>query len=78
MKKLDYDSPQLILLKKWIEKGGVAKVDEKEVTGEKDTPINCNLKLFLDMDKSRDAKLLQGLASFTLPPFNHILINHLS
>jgi hypothetical protein len=52
-------------------------VNNKLVNG-KDTPINSELKLCLDMNKSKDVQLLKDLAPFSLPPFDYISIDDIS
>jgi hypothetical protein len=44
----------------------------------KDTPINSQLKLKLEMNKSKDVQLLKDLAPFALPPFDRIDIRDIS
>jgi hypothetical protein len=45
---------------------------------EKNTPINSELKLGLEMYKSKDVQLLKDLAPFALPPFDLIDIRYIS
>jgi hypothetical protein len=44
----------------------------------KDTPINSELELYLDMNKSKNVQLLKYLAPFALPPFDYIIIRNIS
>jgi hypothetical protein len=44
----------------------------------KDTPIDSQLRLELDMNKSKDVQLLKNLASFAFPPIDYVKIDDLS
>jgi hypothetical protein len=67
IEQLNYESPELTPLRKWL--------DEKWM---KETPIDSKLELSLFMDKSKDAQLLEDLVPFELPPFHWINIDRLS
>jgi hypothetical protein len=60
-----------------MDEGGKVKVNNKSVNG-KDTPINSELGLTLDMNESKDVQLLKDLAPFALPPFERIDIYDIS
>jgi hypothetical protein len=67
VKQLDYDSPDLLILRKWM-----------NLERENDTPIDSEYWLYLNMDNFKDVKLLKDLTPFALPPFYYIEIKNLS
>jgi hypothetical protein len=67
VKQLNYDSREFSILRKW-------EYGEKW----KDTPIDSELELDLQMNESKSVQLLRDLAPFALPPFDYIHIYDLS
>jgi hypothetical protein len=60
------------------ENENVFNEDTNEAINRKNTPIDSNLEIGLDIGESEDVQLLKDLAPFTLPPFFNIQINFLS
>jgi hypothetical protein len=58
VKRLDYDSPELSILRRWM-------------YGEswKDAPVESITQIKIKMRKSKDVQLLKNLEPFSLPSF---------
>jgi hypothetical protein len=65
-KQLDYDSPELKPLRKWLDAKGM-----------KDTPITQSLSLSLYANNPSDLSLMTSLSVYTLPPFSSVSIHNL-
>jgi hypothetical protein len=74
---LDYNSPHLNPLRKWVGEGGRVYVNGKLQNGN-DTLIDSKLGLLFDMREHKDVQLLKNFSPFTFPPFDKINIHNLS